>query len=161
MKESKSNVFNFILSFVITTIAYTSLVYVIFSVNIYKSLISGIIGGFLFTMILMYETELIRKAMIEKMPSDCEYNVLANHMVIGQAIGGMLYICEQEVHFISHGKNFKEEYHIIPYTDIKIAKHGLFPRIVQLCLKGGNKQKYLVNRPKTVIARINAHILSL
>ena len=89
---------------------------------------------------------------------------VANHFMGAESVGGWLCLTEKEVVFISHNFNIQKHKTVIPLNQITEVKTswtlGFVPNGLKIITSNG-VEKFVVNKRKDWLQKINAAILSL
>lgn len=82
----------------------------------------------------------------------------ANHFFKNEGVGGWLFLLEDKLHFISHNVNLNVHTLTVSYEDIVSIKKAAIVNTIQITLKNGDEERFVVNRRKKWIQLIEEHI---
>ena len=116
-------------------------------------IVSGILFGIAMTIFLLFQSQKAKKVRSEMfMGKKIVFDCAANHFVGAEAVGGWLFLTDEELIFKSHKYNIQVHEFIIPINEIqKIEKSqtlGIVPNGLTITTKNGNTHKLVVNSRK-------------
>jgi len=138
--------------------------------GIFAGICLGVISGFSFGLVISAFVQ-IQSRKFKKIGAEVTHGkkiVLdggANHFKGAEGVGGWLYLTSEEVIFKSHAFNIQSHETVIPLdkiAEIKIGSTlGFIPNRLQLVLKNGVIERFVVFNRNTWVEQLNSAISSL
>lgn len=86
----------------------------------------------------------------------------ANHFLKGEGVGGWIYLTDSRLFFVSHKLNVQSHELVLPFDEIIIAENsrtlGILSNKLNLTLKNGQVEKFVVNDAKSWVKELQEHI---
>lgn len=147
--QKNSGIKNFCLSFVLFSLPFGLVCMFLFQ-NLQKGMILGGLAGLLYAVGISVFCAVIGKRMKglrSKLEEESRilYDGGANHWMGKEAVGGWLFLLEDDVYFVSHNMNLQVNECRIPYQEIQSIRKGRNPRSICLELKSGRQEEFVVN----------------
>ena len=147
--QKKDGIKNFCLSFVLFSLPFRFVCTILFQ-SLRKGMVLGCLAGLLYAVGISVFCAVTGKRMeVLKSKLEKESRILydggANHWVGKEAVGGWLFLLEEDVYFVSHKMNLQTHECKIPYQEIRSIRKGRKPRSICLELKSGQQEEFVVN----------------
>lgn len=138
---------------------YFSIIYDL-KTGVESGIACGISFGAVMTLFSVYNSNKTRKNRPPFVDEKIIKEDAANHFMGAESVGGWIYLTDKRLVFKSHSLNIQNHELSIPLSDIENAMKGRFLRIfsnrLQLKLKNGKVEKFVVNEPDDWIKSVKA-----
>jgi hypothetical protein len=114
--------------------------------DVVKGIFYGILVGFCYSAIITIVITIMGKVLYKKAPDNCIFTAKANHLLNNESVGGMLYLCENDMIFQSHKFNWTKEKFAINYNEIYSVNFGRFPGSIKIVLSNSDEFSFIVNK---------------
>lgn len=136
-----------------------------FLTNAYLGILTAIILGFSFgLLIIIFVSIQSQKSKKNTEGKNIVMEGAANHFMGTESVGGWLYLTTEEIVFKSHSMNIQTHETVIPLKQITEVKTsltvGFVPNGMEIITISGVVEKFVVNKRKIWIQKINSSILS-